>query len=254
MGRRIVLFLLMVFLAACAATPEPSATPPVVQRLATTPELEAIVASWLTDYNTQFERGSLHLENLSRDLLLSSLNSGNVALAILGEQPPEDWFATPLVKEAFVVIVNPEIPIQSLSILDLEELFSGRIRTWETLANVEDSVQLVIPFKGDIFRERFDQVIMKGSIFDPSSLVTSTADVTLEFVRSKSGAIGFIPADQLEDCVRVVEIDGVAPGEGAINSDQYPLWVDIIATSPQEPAGSLRDFLVWLQETYLPAK
>ena len=254
MGRRVVLFLLMMFLAACEATPEPSATARVVQRLATTPELEAIVTSWLTDYNTQSERGSLHLEILSRDLLLSSINAGNVALAILGEEPPEDWFATPLVQVAFVVIVNPEIPIQSLSLLDLEELFSGRIRTWETLANVDDSVQLIIPFKGDYFRGRFEQVIMRGSIFDPSSLLASTPDLTLEFVKSKSGAIGFIPASQLGDGVSVVEIDGVSSGQDAINRDQYPLWVDMIATSPQEPVGSLRDFLVWLQETYLPAK
>ena len=251
MAKRFLLIMAMVFLAACGTKPEPSVTATVFQYMGTTPELETTVVSWLTNYNSQSDTRSLHLEVLPKDQLLSAINTDKIGLAILGEEPPEDWFVTPIMREAIVVIVNPENAIQSLSLLDLEEIFSGKITTWESLTDDENSVQLMIPFKGNIFRDRFYQVILKDLVFEPSSRLASTRDDMLEFVRTNEGAIGFLPSSQLGDGVEVVEIDDISPSESETINDQYPLWVDIIATSPQEPLGSLRDFLIWLQGTYL---
>jgi DNA-binding transcriptional LysR family regulator len=254
MGKKYILILVVVFLSACETPPEPTTTPIVIQNMATVPELGNTVAQWLTEYNAEQVRGALHLEILSQDQIISAINSGDIELAILGGEPQVDWFVTPLMQEAIVVIVNPKISIQSLPLLDLEKIFSGRINSWEDLANNESSVHRVIPLKGNTFRDRFDQVIMKDSDFDPSSLLVSSPDEILDFVRSIEGAIGILPASQLGDGVQVVEVFEIALGESELKNDIDPLWVNIIATSPHEPVGTLREFLVWLQANYLPVQ
>ena len=92
---------------------------------------------------------------------------------------------------------------------------------------------------------------MGNSAFDPSAIVGSTPDAVLELVKLEPGAIGFIPAWRLEQGVNSVTIAGVEPRKETLESGAYPLWVDILAISPEEPVGLLRDFLVWLQGTYL---
>lgn len=251
MLRRIALLLFVVLLVACEVTPEPSATTQVVQNLATPPELEAMVSSWLTEYYSQTETRSLHLEILPRDRSISEIDMNFTDLLILGEEPPEDWFATPLVREAIAVIVSPDITLSSLGLEELKDLFTGKTKSWETFAGVEKPVQLIIPFKGDIFRERFVQVVLDNSSFDPSAYLANTPQATLEYIRSKSGAIGFLPISQLEEDVGVVEIESSGSDKVVINPGESPLGVDIVAMSPEEPVGALREFLVWLQRTYL---
>jgi ABC-type phosphate transport system substrate-binding protein len=75
-----------------------------------------------------------------------------------------------------------------------------------------------------------------------------------ESIRSLNGGIGFIPASQLEQGMRMVEIDGIAPTDAAISSGEYPLWVDIKATSLEEPTGQIREFLGWLQQSRLTSQ
>ena len=251
MARRIALLLFVVLLVACEGTPEPSATRQVVQNLATTPELEAMVGSWLTEYYSQTTTRSLHLEILPRDRSISEIDMNFNDLLILGEEPPEDWFATPLVREVIGVIVSPDIALSSLRLEELKDLFTGKTKSWETFAGVEKPVQLIIPFQGDIFRERFAQVVLEHSSFDPSAYLANNPQTMVEYVRSKSGAIGFLPISQLEQGVGVIEIESSGSDKVVINPGESPLGVDIVAMSPEEPVGTLREFLVWLQRTYL---
>jgi hypothetical protein len=47
--------------------------------------------------------------------------------------------------------------------------------------------------------------------------------------------------------LKQIGIEGVLPGNAADQASDYPLWIDVLAVSIEEPHGNLRDFLVWLQ-------
>jgi phosphate transport system substrate-binding protein len=68
-----------------------------------------------------------------------------------------------------------------------------------------------------------------------------------QLVSEEPGAIGVLPLAAVPDSLRVIRVEGVLPGETTIASGSYPLTVPLLATSPTEPQGTLRDFLAWLQ-------
>lgn len=251
MGRGIgVLFLLMT-LTACVSTSEPTAIAFNVERIATTSELEGLVSRWLTAYIEETGRVNLHLELLPSQEMLSTLERGDSKLGFIGGDVPVGWFATPLSREAIAIIVSPQISISSLEVEELADLFSGRVKSWETFSDDAVAIQPIIPFSGNVFRERFAQEVMGPSPFDPSSLLGSTPDEILELVESVPGAVGFLPIGQMGEEVAVIAISGVVPSVDSVESGAYPLWVDILAVSPQEPIGPVRDFVIWLQGTFL---
>jgi DNA-binding transcriptional LysR family regulator len=248
----LLLFLLLP-ITACVSTVDPTATPFSIQRIAITPEMEGLISPWLAEYAEGSRQINLKLELFSPLEIVPSLEDRVVDLGLISQDVPEGWFATPLWREAIAVIVHPDVKLTSLDINTLAEVFSGRVESWDTLAEYSGSIQLIVPLPGSIIREKFFQVIMGDLSFDPAALIGGTPEAVFEHVKSKPGAIGFVPIWRVGEGVNIVAIGGMLPQEESVLSGAYPLWVDLVAVSPEEPVGHLREFLAWLQGTYLPS-
>jgi DNA-binding transcriptional LysR family regulator len=245
--------ILLLSLTACVSTVETTETPFRIQRIAVVPELEGLISPWLTEYVKESGQATLMLDSLSSTEILTALESEEVDVGLICEDVPPGWFATPLWREAIAVIVNPGIGLSTLDVVALADVFSGRLQTWDALDGSSISIQPIVPFPGSIVRERFRQIVMGNSSFTPAALIGGTPDAIFDLVKSEDGAIGFLPIWQVREGVDVVAIGGVTPESETLQSGAYPLWLDIVAVSSEEPVGDLRDFLVWLQGSYLPS-
>jgi ABC-type phosphate transport system substrate-binding protein len=248
-----LLLFLLLLITACVSTVEPTATPFSIQRIAINTEVEGLISPWLAEYVEESGQSNLKLELFSPQEIVPSLEDGIADLGLISQDVPKGWFATPLWREAIAVIVHPDVQLTSLDIDTLVEVFSGRVQSWDTLAEFSGSIQLIVPLPGSIIREKFIQVVMGNSFFDPAALIGGTPEAIFELVKSKPGAIGFVPIWRVGEGVNIVAIGGILPEEESVLSGDYPLWVDLVAVSPEEPVGHLREFLVWLQGTYLPS-
>lgn len=254
MVRRGCLLVLLLSLTACVSAVTPTETPFAIQRIGLPQELEGLISPWLIEYMAKTNHANIKIEPLAPQEIIAALESGRVDLGLISEEVPEGWFATPVWREAIAVIVNPEITLETLDIVMLADIFSGRIKTWDTLAGSSDVIQPIIPPPGSIIREKFSQIAMGNAAFDPAALIGSTPDEVYELVKAKSGAIGILPNWRVENGTDIAAITGITPKAEAVQSGAYPLWMDIIAVSPKEPVGNLRDYLVWLQGNQLPSE
>jgi ABC-type phosphate transport system substrate-binding protein len=252
MGKGGWFLILLLSLTACVSTVEPTETPFSIQQIVTAPELEGLISPWLAEYVKESGHATLQLDSLPSAEILTALETKEFDVGLISQDVSKDWFVTPLWREAIAVIINPEVELSSLDIEALVDVFSGRIKTWDTLTGTSLPIQPIIPFPGSIVREKFLQVVMSNSSFDPAALLGGTPDAIFELVKSERGAIGFLPIWRVQQGVDIVMIAGISPQKEALESGAYPLWLDILAVSPEEPVGDLRDFIVWLQGSYLP--
>ena len=247
MLKRVSLLFLLIASVGCVAqltaTPEPQSVP----RITTTPELEELVISWVTQYRTEVDDAIIHVQTLSSQVVLSSIEAGDMDLAILGIDPPESLFATPLSRQAVVVVVNPENDVDSLNLDQLRALFSGRAYSWEGITGEINSAQPVVPLQGDSTRIVFEQVVMDEASFTPNALLAPTPNLMRGMIVEDSGSIGFVLQNYIDSELKQIGIEGVLPGNVTDQAGDYPLWIDILAVSIEEPQGVLRDFVVWLQ-------
>jgi len=241
-SRRTALLLLLISLAGCSglATATPTQAPRAV--LVTSPALEPLVTGWLKEYASAtgplpFD---LNIRAPSADLVIGETR-------IQGSPPGDAAFATPLGREAVVVIVNQDVTKRDFTLAELADIFSGRTAKWETIQGGSESVQPVIPLPEDSLRLAFQAHVMGSSPFASGARLASTPRNMVALVAQTQGAIGLVPLSQPADGVRVARVGGQLADPDRLDSTSYPLTFAVIAAGAAVPATSVYDFLLWRQ-------
>jgi ABC-type phosphate transport system substrate-binding protein len=116
----------------------------------------------------------------------------------------------------FVIIVNKANPVKTLSVAELRRIFTKQSRMWphaEAMVPVEwdSTAEIRQVFSKQILNrsvremaEYWVQQSMTQGIAPPST--QRSARAVLRFVASVPGAISYVPVDDADDTVRVVEI------------------------------------------------
>jgi hypothetical protein len=163
--------------------------------------------------------GEADLLILSGDTVLSSEKA-----FIIGEIP-------------LSVIVHPDNPLEQLSPRALTEVFSGQVRQWVELGSSlpEADIQVWLPPQEDDLWDALVEGVLTGK--EPSRLARFAPDpqAMRAAVAADEFAVGVLPAAYLDQTVRAVETP-------------LDLRLPVLAVSPDEPAGLIRDFLLCLQE------
>lgn len=224
--------------------------PPDVQQAAVTPSLKEQASEWLRDYTSQTGISPLDLRPLAHPYAVQSVANGDMELLISGFPPPQGWFATPLGRDAAAVILHPDNPTPDLSLEDLHNLLSGAVTSWEELDGPDEPVQLVLLLETDEYRAAVEASFPSEYNPPADALLAPDPAAVQETVQQTPGALGIMPlsaVDQSGQEVRIVQIDGVSPGDTTSTTGSYAFPVDIIATAPEEPGGALRNWLSWIQ-------
>jgi phosphate transport system substrate-binding protein len=239
------LVLLSTLVAGCAAA---DITPPSYPRLVTQPFLEPVLVQWAEAYAQALGQPlPFDLDTRTRDESVDRIEEGRADLLVTSGEPPRGWFATPLGPQAVAVVVHPDNPVRDLSIEELRDLFAGPAGTWDEVGGRAIAAQPVLPLPGEPLGDAFAAQVLQGAAPWPGTLLAPTTGALAQLVAEEPGAIGVLPLAAVPDSLRAIRVEGVLPGETTIASGSYPLTVSLLATSPTEPQGTLRDFLSWLQ-------
>ncbi|MEJ2570919.1 MAG: substrate-binding domain-containing protein [Anaerolineales bacterium] len=245
MVKHICFALVFIILCACS-TPNPAPAPTTVATIATTPALEALVQTWIAEVPApgvaRFE-----LRTLAPLEVPQAIEDDTVQLAIVGSAPLDDAFVTPLFDEGIAVVVHTQNAIRSLSLEELEGLFSGRISNWSELDAEDLAVQPVIPLSADETRTHFEQLVMEDKAASVKALLAPTPAAMIQLVSENPGAIGYLSFSSLSDEVRAVQVDNRSPSSANVRSGRYPLILPVIAYASEEPQGALRDWILAIQ-------
>jgi len=126
------------------------------------------------------------------------------------------------------VIVNPGNPIDSITTADLKKIFGGDKASWggfpvapfirAAKAHERDVLLANVMKMTDAqYQDFWVKKLYSGSAAHEPLAVMSNG-MQLEAVRSQKGGIALISAADVKDGVKVIKVDGVAPGAAG-----YPL-------------------------------
>lgn len=233
--------------AASGCGPSSASEEPAFPRVAVTSAIDEIAAGWLAAYREDSGPPAFDLLPLPHTQAIDGAEEGDLELVISVADPPPDWFATPLSADALAVIVHATNTVPNLSLADLRGLFSGAVANWDELGGADLPVQPYLPYPGDDLRERFEAAVMGGLRAAGVAYLIPNSRAARQAVAEDRSAVGLIPSSMVNDSVRALRLDGVLPGPSTIADSRYPLRLPIVAFAPQEPAGEVREWLVWLQ-------
>ncbi|MBO5249670.1 MAG: substrate-binding domain-containing protein [Muribaculaceae bacterium] len=109
--------------------------------------------------------------------------------------------------DAIALIVNPENPIEILSISEIAEILSGKVTDWNQLSpNKTGKISVVFDHEGSSVVKYMKDSLLNGGLFGPNVYAQKSNDEVFEAVQKLKGAIGIIGVSWINSDMRSAEI------------------------------------------------
>jgi phosphate transport system substrate-binding protein len=152
-------------------------------------------------------------------------------------------YSVTVAKDAIAIIVNPKNPIQDLTLEQIWQVFSGKIRNWKDLGGPFHPIVLVTREEGSGTRESFQKFVMGKEDISLEALVQDSNGAVRQVVASNHHAIGYISLGLVNDQVKALKISGVEPNLTDIDNGKYTLVRPFLFVFKEEPTGEAKSFL-----------
>ena len=171
-----------------------------------------------------------------------------------GTEPVEFVIA----RDAIAVIVNPENPVQYLTLEQISDIYSGVINNWiEVGGEDRPIVRLSRETNSGTHVYFLEEVIRLGekenqTLFAQNTLLLPSSEGIGAEIRQNPNAIGYDGLGYVTDEMKVIGVARTAedpfifPSADSVNSGLYPIARDLYMYTNGDPEGAIKEYLDWI--------
>lgn len=161
-------------------------------------------------------------------------------------------------RDAIAIIVNPENPVNQLTLQQVSDIYSGKISNWKSVGGEDRPiVRLSRETNSGTHVYFLETVLRMGDkesklLFDPHTLLLPSSEGITAEVRENPNAIGYdglgyVTPDVKMVAIAVSEADPfVIPSADSVNQRLYPIARDLYVYTNGEPKAALKEYLDWI--------
>lgn len=198
---------------------------------------------------------SISIEQTSPDEAFRKVAAGEADIALHpAVKKPETPGMLPVVtrpyaRSATVFLVNAGNPVNGLSLAQLKNIYSGKIRDWKSITGSGYSIHLYAP-DAALPGDALVRCLLRPGLLTSRIYRTRTAEEIPLLVSLNTHSLGLMPYARetaLPENVRALKIGGVEPSRENLASGKYPLSEEIFITVSASPSADAAAFLKRLE-------
>lgn len=136
------------------------------------------------------------------------------------EEKAQGLSETVLALDGIAIIVNPENPVDDLSLETIAKIYKGEITDWKDAGGTSGQIVPIGREAGSGTRDGFEAITETEDACRYRQELTSTGDVVTT-VANNPNAIGYASLASVSDSIRALSVDGVAPSEETVKDGSY---------------------------------
>lgn len=162
---------------------------------------------------------------------------------------------TPIGREAFVFFVNKRNPVDSLTIEQIKDIYSGTVTNWSEVGGKKASIRAFQRAENSGSQTKLQKIMEDRQLMAPpkenvADVMSGIISLTASY-RNFNNALGFsflFYASQMNasDEIKLLAIDQVPPSKETIRSGEYPLTVEFYAVTAGSTNPNIEPFLDWI--------
>jgi phosphate transport system substrate-binding protein len=251
-------------------TPAPGSTPAAVHTIEDTGSdtLVNLALAWAEAYMQLHPEVRISVTGGGSGTGIAALINGTVNIANASrEMKPEEIAAakangiTPVehtvARDAIAVVVNPANPVRELTLQQISDIYTGRIRNWREVGGQDRPIVLLSRESNSgtyvYFLENVVRLGQKSTLlFSPDTLLMPSSEGISVEVRQNPNAIGYdglgyvTPDLQVLAVARNRDSPYVLPAAGTVEDGSYPISRPLYMYTAGEPTGHIKDYLDWI--------
>jgi phosphate transport system substrate-binding protein len=176
-------------------------------------------------------------------ILTGRCDIGGIAGYVKPELIQKGISATLIGKDAVAVIVNEENPVKGLTLEQVRQIFSGKIKNWKEVGGHDHAIEVLITGPNSAIHDIFKQAVLEGDDYK-GKMVDPYPSIVLLVSQNKwaIGQASFFFIDKSER-VRPMTIDGHEP---RFDNPGYPISRPLYLVTRATPTREAKDFIDWV--------
>jgi phosphate transport system substrate-binding protein len=194
--------------------------------------------------------GTVDIANASRQIKDEEIAQAQAN----GIQPVEHIIA----RDAIAVIVNPENPVNELTLQQIADIYSGKITNWTEVGGDDRPIVRLSRETNSGTHVYFLETVLRlgnkedKTLFSMDTLLLPSSEGIIAEVRDNPNAIGYdglgyVPKDLKK--IAIAKFAGeayVLPSVETVNDKTYPIARDLYMYTAGEPTGIIKTYLDWI--------
>jgi len=197
--------------------------------------------------------GTVDIANASRQIKQEEIDQAKSN----GIDPVEHIIA----RDAIAVIVNPENPVNELTLKQISDIYSGKIVNWKEVGGEDRPIVRLSRETNSGTHVYFLETVLRLSskedktLFSMDTLLLPSSEGIIAEVRQNPNAIGYdglgyVPKDLKMIAIAKEQGDKyVLPSIPTVNDKSYPIARDLYMYTNGQPKDLLKEYLDWIMST-----
>ncbi len=149
-----------------------------------------------------------------------------------------------IARDGIAIVAHPDIPVGDLTVEQVRDIFSGKVTNWKDLGGEDQNIIVVSREEGSGTRGAFEEMVMgEDALIAATAILQPSNGSVRTTVSTTPNSIGYISFGYLDDTVKSISIDGVAPTEPNAADGSYPIVRPLNMLTNGEPDGAVKAFL-----------
>ena len=231
-----------------------------------------LALAWAERYQAEHPEVRISVTGGGSGTGIASLINGTVDLANASRQIKEEEIAEAqsngvepvehiIARDAIAVIVNPENSVRELTLKQISDIYSGKIRNWSEVGGEDRPIVRLSRETNSGTHVYFLETVLRlgnsddKTLFSMDTLLLPSSEGIIAEVRQNPNAIGYdglgyVPKDL--KMIAIAEQEGgayVLPSIPTVNDKTYPIARDLYMYTDGEPTGIVKEYLDWILAT-----
>lgn len=183
---------------------------------------------------------------------IKQVGEGLVDIGNSGRTPTDEEIATHglvlhrWAVDGVAVVVHPGSAVDDLSPEQLVRIFAGELSDWEELGGAAHPIDVYTRDEESGTRKVFvDKALDGGMVVDSANVVVSNGAMK-SAVAQDPYSIGYVSVGHIDETVKSVALDGVAPTLDNVKSGAYPVARGLYSLTRGEAQGVVAEFIAYL--------
>lgn len=152
----------------------------------------------------------------------------------------------PFAIDGVAVAVNPKNHVAGLTSDQVKDIFSGKIANWKEVGGNDAPIHLFTRDEASGTREVFwEKLLKKGPIQTSANVVPSNGAMKVALSRDPL-AIGYLSIGHVDDTVKALKLDGVAPSQENATSGTYKVTRKLYMNTKGDPSPLAKAFIGYI--------
>jgi phosphate transport system substrate-binding protein len=165
--------------------------------------------------------------------------------------------------DILAIVVHENNPIETLSLEQLQGIFSGELTNWQQVGGLDQPIVVVTSSLGSGMRSAVQKLILHDKTYLHREIVSAIVAASDQQVSMFPAGITALSRSMLDaEHVKMVNVGGFAATKENVSTKKYPLGKPLLLVTRGEPQGALDRFLSLvkspkgqgvLQKSFVPA-